>query len=287
MKEFEEFIRKFRDIFELRLFALGETDITLITIANIILVIVIFFIVSKYLRRFFRRRILPNFKLDAGAQFVILRLIHYVLMTVGILFAFNLAGIQLTSLTVVFGLVGVGLAFGLQNITSNFVSGIILLFETSVSVGDYINVGEASGRVLAINMRSTTIITPDNITLIVPNSRFIEETVTNWSVRDPKIRITIPVGVAYGSDTQLVTKLLLKAAEDHPEVLSDPKPDVLFKEFGDSSLNFELRLWIPNPNPMTRFNIASDLNYAIDAAFRGNNIEIPFPQRDVHLFQKT
>ena len=287
MKKFEEFIRKFRDIFELKLFALGETDITLITIANIILVIVVFFVASKYLRRLFRRRILPRFKLDAGAQFVILRLIHYVLMIVGILFAFNLAGIQLTSLTVVFGLVGVGLAFGLQNITSNFVSGIILLFETSVSVGDYINVGETSGRVLAINMRSTTVITPDNITLIVPNSRFIEETVTNWSVRDPKIRITIPAGVAYGSDTQLVTKLLLKAAEDHPEVLLEPKPDVLFKEFGDSSLNFELRVWIPNPNPMTRFNVVSDLNYAIDAAFRGNNIEIPFPQQDVHLFQKT
>lgn len=141
------------------------------------------------------------------------------------------------------------------------------------------------GQVRAINMRYTTVVTPDNITLIVPNSRFIEDTVTNWSVGDLKIRITVPIGVAYGSDTELVTSLLLKTAEEHSEVLSTPEPDVLFTEFGDSSLNFDLRVWIPSP--MGRFNITSDLNYAIDAAFRGNNIEIPFPQRDVHFFRET
>jgi small-conductance mechanosensitive channel len=238
-------------------------------------------------RKFFRRRVLSRFKLDDGSQFVILRLIHYALIVIGLLLAINVVGIHLTSLTVIFGLVGVGIAFGLQNITSNFVSGVILLFETSVDVGDYIQVGEIIGRVSSINMRSTTVITPENITLIVPNSRFIEETVTNWSVGDLKIRTSVRVGVAYGSDTELVTRLLLKAAEDHPIVLVDPKSDVLFNEFGDSSLNFELRVWIPNPNPGIRKKVTSDLNYAIDAAFRENKVTIPFPQRDVHLLREV
>jgi small-conductance mechanosensitive channel len=134
-------------------------------------------------------------------------------------------------------------------------------------------------------MRATTVITRDNITLIVPNSDFISGTVTNWSVGDPKIRISVPVGVAYGSNTELVTRLLLEAADRHPEVLKEPKPDVLFREFADSSLNFDLRIWIINP--IGRFIIVSDLNYAIDNAFRDNGVTIPFPQRDVHFFREA
>jgi small-conductance mechanosensitive channel len=287
MKELEELIRNLRRIFEAQLFKLGETPITLIAIIELVFIIVVSFLVSKIVRKFFRRRVLSRFKLDDGSQFVILRLIHYALIVIGLLLAINVVGIHLTSLTVIFGLVGVGIAFGLQNITSNFVSGVILLFETSVDVGDYIQVGEIIGRVSSINMRSTTVITPENITLIVPNSRFIEETVTNWSVGDLKIRTSVRVGVAYGSDTELVTRLLLKAAEDHPIVLVDPKSDVLFNEFGDSSLNFELRVWIPNPNPGIRKKVTSDLNYAIDAAFRENKVTIPFPQRDVHLLREV
>lgn len=287
MKELEELIRNLRRIFEAQLFRLGETPITLIAIIELVFIIVVSFLVSKIVRKFFRRRVLSRFKLDDGSQFVILRLIHYALMVTGLLLAINVVGIHLTSLTVIFGLVGVGIAFGLQNITSNFVSGVILLFETSVDVGDYIQVGEIIGRVSSINMRSTTVITPENITLIVPNSRFIEETVTNWSVGDLKVRTSVRVGVAYGSDTELVTRLLLKAAEDHPIVLADPKSDVLFNEFGDSSLNFELRVWIPNPNPGTRKKVTSDLNYAIDMAFRDSKVNIPFPQRDVHLLREV
>ena len=181
----------------------------------------------------------------------------------------------------IFGILGVGFAFGLQNITSNFVSGIILLFERPVSVGDYIEVSNVVGRVVSINMRSTTIVTVDNITLIVPNSRFIEGIVTNWSVGDPKIRFTIPVGVAYGSDTELVRRILLEVANNHPAILKDPEPDVIFKEFADSSLNFELRAWLPSP--LGRIMTISDLNYAIDKAFRENNINIPFKQVDVHV----
>lgn len=265
--------------------SLGGTKITIMGLVQIILVIFIFLIVSRVLRRILQRRIMPRFKLAEGAQFVMLRLIHYVLIVIGMLTAINLVGIQITSLAVIFGLLGVGIAFGLQNITSNFVSGIILLFERPVGVGDYVEVGGAMGRVQAINMRATIVITRDNITLIVPNSDFISGTVTNWSVGDPKVRINVPVGVAYGSDTELVTRLLLEAADKHPDVLKEPKPDVLFREFADSSLNFDLRIWMLNP--MGRFKIISELNYAIDAAFRDNNITIPFPQRDVHFYKEA
>ena len=284
MEEIGEFLEKLREILEYSL-TLGGTKITLIGAIEIIFVLIAFLIISKVLRRILQRRILPSFKLAEGAQFVILRLIHYILVVIGLLVAINIVGIQMTSLAVIFGLLGVGIAFGLQNITSNFVSGLILLFERPVGVGDYIEVGDAMGRVQAINMRSTTVVTRDNITLIIPNSSFIEGTVTNWSVGDPKIRINIPVGVAYGSDTGLVKKLLLEVAENHPDVLDDPKPDVLFKEFADSSLNFDLRVWMLNP--MGRFKIISDINYDIDAAFRENGVTIPFPQRDVHFYQET
>ncbi|MBD3184507.1 mechanosensitive ion channel [Candidatus Poribacteria bacterium] len=284
MERFKELISRFREIFEIKLFPLGEKPITLAIIIELILVLLGFLLISKLVRRILKKRILPRFKMADGAQFVIQRIIHYILMVIGFLFAINLVGIQLNSLTVIFGLVGVGIAFGLQNITSNFVSGIILLFERPVSVGDYIDVGDTSGVVESIDMRSTTIITLDNITLIVPNSKFIEDTVTNWSVGDPKVRIKIPVGVAYGSDTELVTKLLLEVAEKHTEVLDNPKPDVLFSEFGDSSLNFILRTWIISPR--RKLPITSDLNYAIDKAFRDHDVTIPFPQRDVHFFRE-
>jgi potassium efflux system protein len=284
MKEIAKFLGFLKGLPEMSL-TLGGTKITLLGLIGIVLVLIAFFIISRVLRRILKRRILPRFKLAEGAQFVILRLIHYVLVVIGLLLAVNLVGIQMTSLAVIFGLLGVGIAFGLQNITSNFVSGLILLFERPVNVGDYIEVGGAMGKVQAINMRSTTVITRDNITLIVPNSSFIEGTVTNWSVGDPKIRINVPVGVAYGSDTELVKRLLLEVAENHPDILKDPKPDVLFREFADSSLNFDLRIWILNP--MGRFKTISDINYAVDAAFRKHNITIPFPQRDVHFYQEA
>jgi len=284
MSEFMEFIAKMREILGKELFSLFGASFSTIAILKLILIIVIFLIVSRFVRKFFQKRILSRFKLDEGSQFVILRMIHYILIVTGIMIAISALGIKLTSLAVVFGLVGVGIAFGLQNITSNFVSGIILLFERPVGVGDYVEVGEDMGQVRAINMRATTIVTRDNITLIVPNSNFIENTITNWSVGDPKIRITVPFGVAYGSDTELVTKILLKVADDHPEVLKNPEPDVLFREFGESSLNFWLRVW--TMSPMGRFKVISDINYAIDAAFRENNVTVPFPQQDVNLYQK-
>jgi len=283
-----DFITAFRYIFESRLFNIGKSEITLLVIIEFFLLILIFFILSKILRRFIIKKLLIHLRLEDSIRFVVLRLVHFAIMFIGLIVALNSIGLNLTSLNVGLGVLGVGIAFGLQNITSNFISGIILMFERHVNVGDYVTVqnvsgDSATGQVRSINIRSATIVTLDNITLIVPNSKFIENTVTNWSVHDPKIRITIPVGVAYGSDTGLVTELLLKAAKGHEEVLDDPSPVVIFKEFGNSSLNFELRVWIPQP--MSQVKIISDLNYAINDIFANNGISIPFPQRDIHIIR--
>ena len=281
MDEFPEILKKIWAILEYNV-TLGGSKINILGIIQLVVVIGVFFIFSKIFRRFLRKQILPRFNLATSAQFVILRIVHYTLVIIGFLVAINIVGIQLTSLTVIFGFLAVGLAFGLQNITSNFVSGVILLFERPIRVDDIIEIEDLLGRVETISIRSTKVITPDNVAMIVPNSKFIESTVTNWSVGDLKIRLNIPIGVAYGSDTQLVKKLLLEVADNHPDVLKDPKPDVFFREFADSSLNFELKAWIPSPT--MRLKTVSDLNFAIDAIFRENNVTIPFPQRDVHIY---
>jgi len=268
----------FRHIFENRLFNVGKTEITILTIIELIIFIIAFFLISKIVRRFLRKRILPHLKLTDSGKFTILRLTHYAMMIVGILIGLNSVGIQLTSLTVGVGVVGVGIAFGLQNITSNFISGIILLFERHVNVGDYVTVDNIVGKVTAINIRSTTLMTPDNATLIVPNSKFIEGTVTNWSVIDPKIRILIPVRVDYKSDVEFVSKLLMQSATEYEGVLDDPAPSVIFRAFGDYGLNLELSVWIAQPDPKIRTKTISDLNYAIEKLLKENGITVPFQQ---------
>ena len=277
-----DFIGTLRWIFESKLFLVGKTEITLLVILEVILAIIVFYVISRILRKFLKQQVLSHFGINESAEFAILRLSHYMIMFIGITIALNVVGIQLTILMVGLGVLGVGFAFGLQNITSNFISGIILLFERHANIGDFVSLGNVIGQVKSIGIRSTTILTLDNIMLIGPNSKFIEDAVTNWSVDDPKIRISVPVGVAYGSDTNLVTKLLLKAVEDHKEVLTKPVPIVQFNEFGDSSLNFELLPWISNA--LNRKQIISDLNYEIERLFRENGIKIPFPQRDVHFY---
>jgi potassium efflux system protein len=199
----------------------------------------------------------------------------------GIIVAVQSIGLNLTSLAVVFGLLSVGIGFGLQNIVSNFISGLIILFERPIKIGDQITIGDVLGKVSNISLRATLIRTFDNISIIVPNSEFITSQVINWSHRDPKIRIHVNVGVAYGSDVPLVINSLLEVAQNHPEVLKDPAPKVWFIEFGDSSLNFDLLAWILSPK--RRPDVISDLNKGIDEIFRKNKIQIPFPQIDLHI----
>jgi small-conductance mechanosensitive channel len=189
--------------------------------------------------------------------------------------------VDLTGLAVVAGILSVGIGFGLQNLASNFISGIILLIERPITVGDHVGVGDVDGLVRAINMRATEIVTDDNISIIVPNSEFISGRVVNWSHGDPKLRLRLPVGVSFTSDVEHVQRVVLEVARRCPGVLADPPPDVDFARFGKSSLDFELHVWIADPRE--RDSVISALNFAIRAAFLDEGIEIPFPQYDVHF----
>jgi small-conductance mechanosensitive channel len=195
------------------------------------------------------------------------------------------AGINLSTLSIMAGALGVGIGFGLQNITNNFVSGLVILFERPIKVGDRIEVGDITGDVIKISMRSTTIITNDNITVIIPNSDFITSTVINWSHNDRNVRFNVPVGVSYGSDPEKVKALLLKVADEEDAVLKKPAPDVIFTEFADSSLNFHLRVWTTSHTTRPKV-LTSQLYFNIFKIFKENGIEIPFPQRDLHIIEK-
>jgi small-conductance mechanosensitive channel len=281
METFETILSEIGRIIEHPIVHVNQKPLTIMSIVLGIFILLVFVLISKGLRKVFKTRIFDKYQLDEGIQLIILKLTHYLLIGLGVIIAVQSIGLNLTSLAVVFGLLSVGIGFGLQNVASNFVSGLIILFERPIKIGDRITIGDVWGDVVNISLRATLIRTVDNITIIVPNSEFISSQVTNWSHRDPKVRIHIPVGVAYGSDVPLVISSLLEVAKNHPEVMKDPPPKVWFTEFGDSSLNFELLAWTLDPK--RRPDVISDLNKEIDQIFRKNKVEIPFPQRDLHV----
>ncbi len=263
------------------LFSLGETKISLGSLLKFIVILTMFIYISKKISNWTAKKIISKLPMQEGTQYVLKRFTEYALIVIGVVIAFNSIGIDLRGLTVIFGLLSVGIGFGLQNITSNFISGLILLFEQPIKVGDRVTVGDTEGDVLEINIRSTTIRSLNNISYIVPNSEFISSQVINWSHEDPKVRIDLNVGVSYNSDLDLVVRSLTEVALENKEVLKNPNPEVLFMDFGDSSWDLKLRVWIMNPK--RHYYVRSDLNCAIVHKFRKNNIEIPFPQRDLHV----
>jgi small-conductance mechanosensitive channel len=188
----------------------------------------------------------------------------------------------LSSLAFLAGALGVGVGFGLQNIISNFVSGLIILAEQPIAIGDRVEVGGTIGKVTEINLRSTTMLTGDNICIIVPNSNLITGTVVNWSHGDPRVRTRLPLGVAYGTDIEQLRRILLEVADQNSDILKQPAPDLLFIGYGDSSINFELAVWsmLTQEKPL-RFK--SELYYAMHKKLQEHHIDIPFPQRDLHL----
>lgn len=260
---------------------IGQVPVTLGGILSGILVFCASFLISALVQRALSVRLARKMKLTLGMTYALKKILHYVIVTLGILLAIQCVGLNLGSLAVIFGFISVGIGFGLQNITSNFISGIILLIERPVSVDDFVSIEGQIGRVKKISMRSTDILTLDNISIIVPNSKFIENSVTNWSYGDPRIRLHCPVGVAYGSDIPKVKEVLMSVAQAHKDVLAKPEPEVRFVQFGSSSLDFDLLVWIDEPEK--QFLLHSQINYAIDAAFREAGITIPFPQTDVHV----
>jgi small-conductance mechanosensitive channel len=241
-------------------------------------------LLSRTLSRMLQSRISKKAYLDPGLRYTLGRLTQYLIITVGVLFALSLGvGLDLTSIAVLLTALSVGIGFGLQYIAADIASGFILLFERPVRVGDRITIGKEEGDVHSINLRTTVITTNDRVSVIVPNSKLIRDELINWSYGDPRARIAIPVGVAYGSDVDLVTETLLKATEEVDNVLRDPPPKVQFLKFGDWSQDFRLLVWTNRPRLHTQ--IRSDINYRIERLFRDAGIEIPFPQTELRLRQ--
>jgi small-conductance mechanosensitive channel len=212
---------------------------------------------------------------------VIALVIRYGLLFIGGLVILQIWGIDLSSLALLASALGIGIGLGLQDIARDIGSGVVLLFERPIQVGDFVQVGSFEGTIERINARSTLVRTLDHISIIVPNSRFLSDEVINWSHGNPVSRLHVPVGIAYGSNIEDARSALLDAAQEHPRVLSTPKPQVFFKAFGDNSLNLELLVWTAEPSK--HILIKSELYFSIEAKFRKYNVQVPFPQRDLHL----
>lgn len=264
-------------------FFVDETGVSLLSLVKLAFAIYAANVLSKALREFLVTRVYPQTEWDIGLTTALDTLVHYLTMSVGLIVGLRFVGVGFSVLAIFAGVLGIGIGFGLRNVTENFISGLIILAERPIKIGDFIQLsqGELEGQVRRIRARSTTVVTRDNISIIIPNSEFVSSRVTNWSHGDPKVRISVTVGVAYGSECDKVKSVLLAVSEQHEKVLSLPRPEVEFRQFGQSSLTFLLRVWIDQQ--VDRFRIASDLHFAIDAAFRENEIVIAFPQVDVHF----
>ena len=245
-----------------------------------LLSLVVTHFVARSLRGLLLGNLLKDSGLEQGVRASISTLATYLTWVVGILVTFRVMGINTTSIAVGFGAIGIGLGFGLQNIFNNFFSGLILLFERPIQEGDIIDIEGVKGSVRQINFRSTIVQTFNNVSLIIPNAEFINSRVENWSFKDKRVRDRIRIGVAYGSDVKKVEGLLLAAARETPWVLKHPAPEVLFRNFGDSALDFELRFWTTVPYYGI---IDTRIRFAILEKFREHAIEIPFPQQDLHV----
>jgi small-conductance mechanosensitive channel len=278
----EKLLSRWRAILDFPLFRAGGVQFTPYHILELMILLSLVWVGEMLFRRLFLSRILGRSRLRPSVQFAITKIVRYTFLVLGIYLSLQAVEINLNSLAFLAGALGVGVGFGLQNIVSNFISGLIILAEAPIALGDRVEVGGAVGTVTEINLRSTTMITSDNICIIVPNSNLITGTVINWSHGDPTVRTRLPISVAYGTDIELVRRLLLEVAKAEPDILKTPEPDLLFVGYGDSAINLELAVWstMMVDKPL-RFK--SRLYYAVHKALEANKIEIPFPQRDLHL----
>jgi small-conductance mechanosensitive channel len=262
----------------------GNIKFSVATLFWGVVIFAIALLLSRTISDLLQRRIAKRAYLDPGIQYTLGRLTQYLIITIGLLFALTIGvGLNLTSLAVIFTALSVGIGFGLQYIAADIAAGFILLFERPVRVGDRITIAEDEGDVQSINLRTTVVLTNNRVSIIVPNSKLVSQRLINWSYGDPRARIAIPIGVAAESDIDLVTRTLLKAAEDVDNVLSDPMPKVQFLKFGDWSLDFRLLVWTNRPR--LHMQIRSDINYRIDKLFREAKIEIPYPQSELRIKQ--
>ncbi|MBU4333737.1 MAG: mechanosensitive ion channel, partial [Candidatus Omnitrophica bacterium] len=271
----------FMDIARFSFFKVGKIDFSLLLVIKIGSIIWALNFFSHIFNKFLDKNVYPQTRLDEGMQYSISVFIKYTLVFIGIVIGLRILGVEMSTFNVLAGTIGIGIGIGLQEITKNFISGIILLVERPIKVGDWIDLEGLPGRVEAVKARGTVITTFDNISVVVPNSDFITKKVTNWSYNDKVIRCCIPVGVIYGSDVELVKTSLLEVAAHGKGILSYPKPVVYFTEFGDNALIFKLYVWINEAH--NRFELISNIHFAINKLFRERGIVIAFPQRDIHL----
>lgn len=282
MNTFDKFIDWFKPVWNFELFNLGESVFTTRSFLILIISLFLLFYIKSHIRRLMIKRIFPRYDLNVGVSQSIATIIRYILVIIGLFIIFQTSGIDLSAIGLLVGALGIGIGFGLQNITNNFISGIIILFERPVKVGDRIEVDDLAGNIVNISARATTIITNDNIAVIVPNSDLVSNRVINWSHNDRNVRLNFPVGVSYNEDPEKIKKLLLEVANANQGVLQKPPPDILFENFGDSSLEFNLRVWTDEYSDKPKV-LKSQLYYSIFKKFKEHGVEIPYPQRDLHL----
>lgn len=267
------------DFLDFSIFNGTSFEFRVIRIFNFIGILIIAWCIWYVLRNYILPKIFKRKDIDIGDQFAISQIIKYIITTIAFLWAIQSLGINLTVIWGASAALAVGFGLGVQQTFGDLAAGLILLFDSTIDVGDVLDVDGRFGRVTNIGIRTTKIKTFENVLVVLPNSKVIGNKVLNWSSADNKLRFSVRVGVAYGSDTEQVRKLLLKIASVHSEVLKAPKPFVRFSDFGDNALVFDLLYF------STEFfrseDIKSDLRFAIDKAFRDNDISIPFPQRDL------
>lgn len=259
------------------------TAITLGDIATGCLVLLLSLVAAYNLPGLLELLVLRHLNLTPGSSYAITTLLKYLLILIGVMTCINQFGLEWSKLQWLVAALGVGLGFGLQEIVANFVSGLILLFEKPIRIGDTVTIGDVTGNVSRIQIRATTLVDWDRKEVIIPNKTFITERLINWSLTDSTTRIVLQIGVAYGSDTQRVKQLLVETAKRDPRVLEDPEPNAYFRAFGNSTLDFDLRVYVSRMED--RVPVTDGLNHSIDQAFRQAGIEIAFPQLDVHLHQ--
>ena len=272
----------FADVYTIlnRSFSIGKINLNLMGLFFSVLILFFTHVLTRVGTYILQNKIFVGRDTEPGLQDSISTITIYLLWGLGVVMALSILGVSTTSLAVVFGAMSIGIGFGLQNIFNNFISGIILLLERPIQVGDAIEIGGIWAEVKKINIRATLVQTFDNASLIIPNSEFISSQVTNWSFKEPSLRRKVTVGVAYGSDVELVRKTLLEITDQTAHVMKKPKPDVLFDDHGDSALIFILRYWT---TIKYYYTTSTDIRFAIDRLFKERGIEIAFPQRDIHI----
>lgn len=289
MNNYQEIIAKLKEYWNFELFNLGDSPFTTKTLISLILSLFLLFYLTSKIKKLMLKRIFPRYDMDIGVSQSIATIISYVVIIIGLFIIFQTTGIDLSAIGILIGALGIGIGFGLQNITNNFISGIIILFERPVKVGDRVEVDDLAGNIVNISARATTIITNDNIAVIVPNSDLTSKRVINWSHNNRDVRLNFPVGVSYKEDPEKIREILIEVANATPGVLKNPPPNVLFDAYGDSSLDFVLMIWTSEFSD-TPLILKSQLYFAIFKKFKEHQVEIPYPQRDLHLktgFEKS